>query len=258
MTYFGFLLVFLVLPALVMLGIQWRTGRNDKVLWAAVGAQIALALLYTTPWDNYLVAAGVWYYNPKLVTGMLLGYVPIEEYTFFVLETLLVGLWWWFQSRQLRPQAGFRPSRAVRVWSVGLLAALWMAIAALFVNGWKPGTYLLITLVWALPPIILQMAFGADILWHERRLLAAVILPAGIYLCAADALAIRVGIWAIDPAQSTGMFIGALPIEEAVFFFVTVVLITFGLTLTMSEESRARLPLRSPKGYKLQLGINKE
>ncbi|HEY6072043.1 MAG TPA: lycopene cyclase domain-containing protein, partial [Anaerolineales bacterium] len=95
--------------------------------------------------------------------------------------------------------------------------------------------------------------FGADILWHFRRLLAAVILPIGIYLSWADSLAITATTWAIHPAQSLGIFLGRLPLEEGIFFFITVILTTFGITLLMAAESRQRLgfllqkvrPLRS-------------
>ena len=105
MTYFGFLLRFLCIPILIFLLITfWDhkkhkpiTGfRNGRAVWVGIVTHILLAVAYTTPWDNYLVATGVWYYNPDLVTGLVLGYVPIEEYTFFVLETILSGLWWWF------------------------------------------------------------------------------------------------------------------------------------------------------------------
>ncbi len=243
MTYFGFLLIFLVIPIIVLLAAQIRYGQNGRLFWWAIGAQAALALIYTTPWDNHLVGTGVWHYNPKQVIGILLGYVPLEEYAFFVLETLLAGLWWHFCSMQIRPSGSMHPSTSVRLWSAGSVAVLWSLLAVVFLSGWKPGTYLLITLVWALPPIILQLAYGADILWHERRRIAAAIVPLSIYLSTADTVALRAGIWAIDPAQSTGMFIGGLPIEEAVFFFITVILITFGMTLTLSEEGRKRLPL---------------
>jgi lycopene cyclase domain-containing protein len=85
------------------------------------------------------------------------------------------------------------------------------------------------------------LAFGADILWHYRRLLGTVILTGAGYLSAMDALAIGAGTWAIDPSQSTGIFIGVLPIEEAVFFVITVVLISFGMTLLLSNASQERL-----------------
>ncbi len=142
----------------------------------------------------------------------------------------------------------------MRVLAASSAALAWIVLAIIFLMGWTPGTYLLITLIWALPPIILQLAYGADILWQERWLIAATIVPLSIYLWAADALAIHAGIWAINRGQSTGVFIGGLPIEEAVFFFVTVVLITFGMTLTMSEESRKRLPHPSQKGEQITVG----
>ena len=52
--------------------------------------------------------------------------------------------------------------------------------------------------------------------------------------------AITSGTWKIDPAQSTGVFIGTLPVEEALFFGVTVLLISFGLTLALSPLTQAR------------------
>lgn len=46
------------------------------------------AVVWTTPWDNYLVAHGVWKYDPTKVWNVILGYVPLEEYLFFVLQSL--------------------------------------------------------------------------------------------------------------------------------------------------------------------------
>ena len=249
MTYFGFLLRFLIFPILLLLFVNWRerdkpaSGFEDARIWRGILAHILIAVIYTTPWDNYLVATGVWYYNPVLVTGIVFGYVPLEEYTFFVLETLMIGLWWWMLARRqvLIPKHPFQPNKALRSWSLGLLAVLWTTSLLLLLSNWEPGMYLAITLTWALPAIAPQLAFGADILWHYRRLLGTVILTGAGYLSAMDALAIGSGTWTIDPAQSTGIFIGTLPIEEAVFFAITVILISFGMTLLLAEVSQARL-----------------
>jgi len=249
MTYFGFLLRFLVIPILLLLFVNWRErarptpGFNASKIWLGILTHIVLAVIYTTPWDNYLVATGVWYYNPELVTGVVFGYVPLEEYTFFVLETLVVGLWWWTLARRkvLTPEKPFTPNKALRTWTLGLLAALWMVSLFVLLSGWRPGTYLAITLAWALPAIAPQLAFGADILWHYRRLLGTVILTGAGYLSAMDALAIGSGTWTIDPSQSTGIFLGVLPIEEAVFFVITVVLVSFGMTLLLADVSQERL-----------------
>jgi lycopene cyclase domain-containing protein len=110
----------------------------------------------------------------------------------------------------------------------------------LLLSGWAPGTYLALILAWALPPIALQFAFGADILWHYRKLVTLTVLPAFLYLSVTDSLAIASGTWTIDPLQTTGLFVAALPIEEAVFFLMTVLLIGFGLTLTLAHLSEQR------------------
>ncbi len=145
MTYFGFLLRFLVIPILIFLAItywdnrqnrQIQGFRNGRAVWIAIAVHIVLAVLYTTPWDNYLVATGVWYYNPDLVTGIVIGYVPIEEYTFFVLETILSGLWWWFLARHLSPpKTEFKPNKRLIYLSTCLLASFWLVFTYLFFFG---------------------------------------------------------------------------------------------------------------------------
>ena len=194
------------------------------------------------------MATGVWYYNPALISGILLGYVPLEEYTFFVLQTILVGLWWGLLASALTPIRKFQPSALLRRAASLSVGLLWFISASVFLSGWKPGTYLSIILFWALPPILLQLIFGADILWHFRKLLAAVVLPIGVYLSWADLLAITATTWAIHPAQSLGIFLGRLPLEEGIFFFITIILTTFGVTLLLAPESRSRLNSAPAKG----------
>jgi len=107
---------------------------------------------------------------------------------------------------------------------------------------WQPGNYLALELVWALPPIALQLAFGADILWRYRRLVFTAILSLTLYLSTADALAINWGTWTINPQKSLGILLGGiLPVEEFLFFLLTNVLITFGVVLILAQESHRRL-----------------
>ena len=141
----------------------------------------------------------MWYYDLDLVTGIVFGYVPLEEYTFFVLETLMVGLWWWTLARRdfFIPQQPFQAKKALRSWAQGPLVVLWITSFSVLLSDWEPGTYLAITLAWALPAIAPQLAFGADILWHYHRLLGTVILTGAGYLSAMDAIAIEAGTWKI-------------------------------------------------------------
>lgn len=260
MTYFNFLIFFLVIP-IGLLGIvaavdRGRGRRRPAVLqgwstWAAILLHVLIALLYTTAWDNYLVATRVWWYDPELVTGITLGWVPIEEYTFFVLQPILAGLWLLFLARRLtQPLKTAKLVISLR-WSLTLLFVLvWLASIAILISDWQAGTYLGLELAWALPPIGLQLAFGADILWHFRRLVFMAIVPLTVYLSAADALAITLGTWTINPEQSLSIFVaGLLPVEELLFFLLTNTLICFGIVLLWAKLSRERFV-----GYLARLG----
>ena len=261
MTYFGFLLRFVFIPILVFLAIAlWdeRRGkqihgfRNGRAVWMAIGIHILLAVAYTTPWDNYLVATGVWYYNPDLVTGIVFGYVPIEEYTFFILETILSGLWWWFLARRLTPSTQeFKPNKILVYVSTCVLVILWIIFTVLFFSDNQPITYLSITLFWALPAIFPQLLYGADILWHHRKLVLLGILVPGTYLSLMDIFALTDTTWSIAKDQTTGiLFFGILPLEEVVFFFITNILIIFGMTLLLSTIGQERFKAWKSNNYK--------
>ncbi len=89
-SYGHFLLVFLVVPILGLAFVLRRhlTGRYVRT----VMTMALVAFVYTTPWDNAIIALGVWSYDPALVWGIVLGWVPLEEYLFFLLQPMLSGL----------------------------------------------------------------------------------------------------------------------------------------------------------------------
>ncbi len=248
MTYFNFLLLFIGIPLLILAVLTWWDARRGRRLppslsqlpgWLLIGALVVAAVVWTTPWDNYLVATGVWYYDPRLVSGIVLGWVPIEEYTFFVVQTVLTGLWVLWLGRHVRPAAWPAPKqpRFNRV-ATAVIALIWLAAVALFLSGWRPGTYFGLQFGWLLLPVIPQLLLGADVLWHQRRVVIPGIVVPWLYLSAADFLAIGSGTWTIDPAQSTGILIGGvLPIEESTFFLLTNMLIVFGLVLFLGTDN---------------------
>ena len=260
MSYFGFLTIFLVIPLIIISVLNWLAARRPMTVspeldrWSPtiiLVAHVLIAVLYTTPWDNYLVASRVWWYDPQLVTGIVLGWVPIEEYTFFILQPLFTGSWLLFLARWM-PVTNLSGSETdvsyLRKTSTLVLLGVWLGMTAVLLLGWQPGTYLALELVWVLPPLMLQLAFGADILWHHRRLVFLSLVPTTLYLSAVDALAIASGIWTINPDQSLGINIGGLlPLEELLFFALTNTLLTFGMVLVLACGSRQRLKRHEQK-----------
>jgi lycopene beta-cyclase len=249
MTYLGFLALFLGLPIAVLGALTWRDARRGRAALAAPAGRraavalvihVAIALVYTTPWDNYLVATSVWWYDPARVLGVTLGWVPLEEYLFFMLQPVATGLLLFALARRL-PSHGPATLPNLRIGSAASVIGAWLASLWLLASGWPPGTYLGLELAWALPPIALQLAVGADILWCNRRSLLMSLAAATLYMCAADALAIGAGVWTIDPRQSLHWLIGGvLPVEEFTFFLLTNTLVIFGLTLSLAPETRER------------------
>ncbi len=258
MKYFGVLGRFVILPLLILQFLLWRDRQRDKNLpetmqsWpenTVLIGHVTAAVIYTTPWDNYLVATNIWSYDPELVTGHTIGWVPIEEYTFFVLQSLLTGSWLLYLARRRPTPAHPYPNSDTldtinpRLLITGGLGLLWVISVYKLLEGKAQNTYLSLILSWALPPIMLQTAFGGDILWHNRKLIAASLFPATAYLGLIDSLAIDSGTWKITPEKTIQQdVIDNLPFEELLFFFLTNVLLVFGVTLVLSEESEKRLP----------------
>lgn len=93
-------------------------------------------------------------------------------------------------------------------------------------------TYLLILTFWSLPILILQWVVAGRALWRARRLLLVSISLCTVYLSAADGFAIARGIWQIHPDGVTGIRFGShLPLEEALFYFLTVTMSAQGFVM---------------------------
>jgi len=263
MAYIVFLSAFIGIPAVFFVFLNVFLRRLGCELpyslqaWPALpvlGGHVLLALLYTSPWDNYLVATRVWWYNPDLVLGITFGYVPLEEYLFFVGQTLLLGLAFLAAACLSAPPASpFRSRPELRLVFGGLTLGVWLWGIFLVGAGRLASTYLGLELAWGMFPLTIQVAFGADILWHYRRPVLWTLLPGTVLLSLADALAIHSGTWTIDPQQSLGLALGGvLPVEEFVFFFLTTSMVVFGVTLMIARQSHERarwIPgrLRNPK-----------
>lgn len=101
-------------------------------------------------------------------------------------------------------------------------------------------TYLLLLLGWASPVIALHWLVGAPELRARRRLLAVAVLLPTVYLTLADALAIGAGVWSISDQLTLGWRAGSLVFEEALFFFLTNVLVAQSIILFLSPSARER------------------
>ncbi len=228
MTYLSFLLLFLVPPLLWLAATQPKplAGRGGLRPRLALPLVALIAFAYTTPWDNYLVFRQVWWYGPERVIGTL-GYVPYEEYAFFLLQPFLTGL---FLYRLLATGSTLPVVSPARVRLTG--SVFWIAItgvgACLVALGQDRHLYLGLILAWAAPVLAGLWAYGGPLFFAYRRQAALAVAVPTAYLWIIDRVAIGLGIWDISDAYSLNIDPLGLPIEEAVFFLVTNVLVVCG------------------------------
>jgi lycopene beta-cyclase len=235
MSYLAFHLVFILPPLVVLVRVLPAASARwgPRGVWTLPVVAL-IAFVYTTPWDNYLLYRGVWWYGLDRVLGTI-GYVPVEEYLFFMLQPLLTGAWT-YQVLLGGAGGGGAARRSAQPGTFRTRvtgAALYLAagVAGAFALGTERGLYTGLILAWAAPVLAAQWAFVAPrIVADPRAFLIAVWAPT-LYLWIADRIAIGLGIWSISPRYTTGLHILGLPVEEALFFLATNLLVVQGVLL---------------------------
>jgi len=265
-TYVQFHLAFVV-PAVLFLVATGFVSRSSRVgsdgdderlhgwrhYWAGAAVITVVALAYTTPWDNYLIARGVWWYGDGR-TVLRIWHAPFEEYLFIVVQPWLTALW----LSHFDAEPGWKRSARPAAWrAAGVAIAAAIGLAGWRLLGTDGGLYLGALLAWSAPVLGLQWAVGAPQLWARRRTVALGTLLPTLYLCLADRIAIELGVWVLSDRYTTGITVGGLPIEEATFFLVTNLFVVQGILLyrlvtvrwatgTTANERPVDAPKRAP------------
>ena len=153
MTYLEFLIQLIGIPLLAFTTWAGQKKCLDRNTLSGIGVMSAIALVYTTPWDNYLIMKNIWSYPEGVVLGTI-GFVPIEEYGFMVMQTMLAGVLWSMISQKVKV---FRLNFSGKGFVLGLIPGL---IGAYCLSS-DSGTYAGLILVWAFPPLMVQWGLGA-------------------------------------------------------------------------------------------------
>ena len=101
-------------------------------------------------------------------------------------------------------------------------------------------TYVIFELAWSLPVIALQWAVGFKTLWGRHRTLIVALIIATVYLTCTDAVAIAHGIWTLHRGRILGIYLGNVPLEEAIFFLVTNTMVIQSVLLVYRPPERTR------------------
>ena len=242
MTYFRFHWIFNLPLLLLLAALGWNDGWTPGAL-TALGLVVLAAFVFTTPWDNIAARRGIWGF-PRDKYTVRIGWLPVEEYLFFILQTVnvILGL---RAILHLVPGWHRAADSTPTIWTWICLAVsvpVWIVIG-LQLRAWRrrrgPRVNYMLHLAWFLPVIYVQWLLGPRVFAAHAGLLALLTLFFGLYYTVADYLAVRAGLWFFDEAQITGWKAARiLPWEEIAFFCLTSLLVAQSYLLLLPDGER--------------------
>jgi putative membrane protein len=242
MTYLRFHLLF-NLPLLVVLAAITGPYPWSVAELSAAGLVLLAVMIFTSPWDNLAAKWGIWGF-PREKYTLRLGYLPVEEYAFFLLQSLNVMLavralfhfvptWQTGQATPIGKGTLICLGASLIPWSIILVQMRWLRRKG------GPCVNYALHLAWFLPVIYTQWVLAPFLFLAHARMLTAIMLGFGVYYTVADIVAVRGGTWFFDEKQITGVKLGGiLPWEEIAFFFLTSLLVAQSYLLLLPVELR--------------------
>jgi lycopene cyclase domain-containing protein len=86
---------FLVPLVLLMIAFRWL------IRWRRLCFTVAALLVLTAIFDNFIIASGIVDYDENLLSGVYIGFAPIEDFAYSVMAAVLIPMtWWWLGSRE--------------------------------------------------------------------------------------------------------------------------------------------------------------
>ncbi|MDJ0348548.1 lycopene cyclase domain-containing protein [Cryobacterium sp. PH29-G1] len=93
MTYLILNAVFLVVAALVAAVALLRRAISVRFV-LSVSVALLLTLLLTAVFDNLMIGAGLFSYDPEHISGLFIGLAPIEDFAYPLAAAILLPALW--------------------------------------------------------------------------------------------------------------------------------------------------------------------
>lgn len=232
MTYLQFH-IFFTFP---LLAFAIFINRKNKAVYSqrslmGAGLLVFLAMAYTTPWDSYLIKEKIWSYSPGNVL-LTIYRIPIEEYFFFFIQTIIGCLITaWLLKRDIHKASPTLKINSKSFINILMMIGLTLGLYWIFPEA-AEYRYLKLILFWALPIIFLQWSLCWKALMNYKTTLFTSVAGLSLYFWVADSIAIQEKIWTFPPNTISGIeLFNELPLEEALFFLVTNIMVAQGYIL---------------------------
>jgi len=246
MTFLRFLL-FLAVPILGLLWIQRKTMKTNYLL--TVLAVAFGSVIYTAPWDNWLIIHHVWWFDWNRCLGIAVGALPIEELCFYVLIVCLGGFWTSFLYEKMKPDFGAAPRRPMlKYGAAAVVSTIWVADAiylAYYTSAYPTAVFFAQCLIITLPALIVQLVVCGDLIWHRRKFALMATIPVGLWLTVtAGTSTFGTDMWTVNPLYSFYRIPGLLPVEMLLFYQLAAALMVLpATTLVQIDTEYFREPL---------------
>ncbi|KAI8581712.1 hypothetical protein K450DRAFT_185497 [Umbelopsis ramanniana AG] len=223
--------LYFTLPLLAILMLVHKpftsTLTNFKLLFLCMVAMTTASI-----WDNYIVYHNAWWYCPTCVIAVI-GYVPLEEYMFFIIMTVITVHFTSLVMRWQLPVLSINPSTSKLTCDLSRYVPFF-GLMGLGIVSWfwaipnTPFFYGCCILFYTLPVLaVLWYGSGLYIARRFKAVMVSVMVPTAL-LCIVDIVALRAGVWHINEKTSTEIFVVPdLPLEEFGFFLLVNTVIVF-------------------------------
>ena len=216
--------LYLLIDALVFAGPLTRAfepriryiGQTKHLAFATL-----LMMLLFIPWDVAKTAYGVWGFNPKYLMGPSLWGLPLEEWLFFVVVPWAT----FFIYEVLQLFFPWKYSKASSFWLVGFIGLTCAALALTHTDRWYTLTasgglalgsaWLVWQRPWWTSAFLRSWGLGLIPFFMVNGILTGAFLPEPI-------------VWYND-AENLGLRIGTIPIEDALYGMLMMLVYTAGV-----------------------------
>lgn len=101
----GYLVLALVFIGLaVAASIVSTLFSRRRAVAAAVAVTVGVLVILTAVFDNLMIASGLFHYAPELLSGVMIGLAPVEDFAYPLAGALLLpALWALLRSRRSAP-----------------------------------------------------------------------------------------------------------------------------------------------------------
>ena len=216
--------------------------------WKAFIYGVVAMMLVFIPWDMYFTSVGVWGFNPKYITGIYIGNIPIEEVLFFICIPYAC-LFTYHCMKVLIPKPLTSHFYTVVLWLFALLslfiAALYTERAYTFVSHLVCGLFLLLHLTIPKSSYLNRFLLTYTIIFIPFIITNGILtgldfLPYDFINVNPDQITEKI-VW-YDNAENLGIRLFTIPIDDISYGFFMLLLVTSVYEWESASDARKHFP----------------